>query len=170
MNDQILELLGSGLSPAMTSNVLGITESRISQLLSNEDFAAKVVAKRMASAQGLIARDGKYDKIEDKLLESLENSVRFLVDPMKVLRALQVINAAKRRGAPALEQQPITAQTIVQLQVPVIVAAKFVLNGQKEVVEIDGRSMAPLSHNGVLSKLKEMQSDDASRSLPAPRT
>ena len=94
-----LELLGTGAAPEQVAAACGVTVSRISQLISEPRFAALVADLRFASLSKHNARDTEYDTIEDKLIEQLKNLLPLMMRPMEVLKAISVINAAKRRGA-----------------------------------------------------------------------
>ncbi len=174
----MLELLGAGYKPPMVASVLGITESRISQLLSDDTFASKVLALRLARTKGTIDRDNKWDKIEDLLLKKFEDVMVFMNDPLKLLRALQVVNAAKRRGAGSdnSSEAGLTG-TVVQINAPRNVVMQFITNGNNEVVEVGGRSMVPMASKKVMEELKRQTEqihigsnydDERSPALPAP--
>ena len=65
--ERALALLGSGVSPTAVAASLGITDSRISQLLSDENFAAEVATLRYQNLQKHNARDSAYDSLEDEV-------------------------------------------------------------------------------------------------------
>ncbi len=178
MEDKVLELLGAGYKPPMVASILGITESRISQLLAVDSFASKVLAMRLSRAKGTIDRDTKWDKIEDALLKKFEDVIVFMNDPLKLLRALQVVNAAKRRGAGTSDASEAgMTGTIVQINAPKNVVMQFITNGNNEVVEVGGRSMVPMASKKVMEELKRQTEqihigsnydDERSPALPAP--
>lgn len=118
--DRALSLLGQGCGPELVASAIGVSVSRISQLLSTPEFAEKVAELRFASLARHNERDQRADRIEDLLLEKLENVIPFITDPMKLVAAYTRINAAKRRGSSSPEA--ITAQTqVVSLNIPSIV-------------------------------------------------
>jgi len=122
--DRALTLLGQGLGPEIVASAVGVSVSRISQLLSDESFAAKVAELRFENLSAHSERDNKYDEIEAKLQSKFEDLIPFMIKPHEVLKAIQVINAAKRRGSSAPEQ--ITnQQTVVQLVMPTQIFANF---------------------------------------------
>lgn len=160
-----LELLGQGIGPEQTASAVGLSVSRISQLLSDPEFSAQVAEKRFHNLQKHNQRDDAYDTMEDKLLKKLENCLGFMHKPMEILRAIQVINAAKRRGASAPDQ--ITQQqTVVSLTMPVTVVNQFKLDGNRQVLEAGQQTLitAQSSHlQDMLKKRKENQNV-----LPSP--
>jgi len=122
--ERALKLLGQGLGPEIVASAVGVSVSRISQLLSDENFAAEVAELRFENLSAHSERDAKYDKIEAILQDKFEDLIPFMLKPHEVLKAIQVINAAKRRGSSAPEQ--ITnQQTVVQLVMPTQIFQNF---------------------------------------------
>ena len=115
--DRVLTLLGQGLPADVVANAVGVSPSRISQLVSDPDFAAKVAELRFSGLIKHNARDSRYDSLEDQLLEKMENLLPMMYKPFEVLKAIQVINAAKRRGVSAPEQI-VGQQTVIPLSSP----------------------------------------------------
>jgi len=133
--DRALSLLGSGITPSIVAASLGVSESRISQLLSDDTFAARVAELRYEALQKHNKRDNDYDSLEDELIEKMKDCIPLMHRPMEILKAISVINAAKRRGQSSPES--ITEkQQIIQLQIPVQVINKFQTNLQGQVTEI----------------------------------
>jgi hypothetical protein len=118
--ERALSLLGQGCGPELVASAIGVSVSRISQLLSTPEFAEKVAELRFAALARHNERDQRADRIEDLLLEKLENVIPYITDPMKLIAAYTRINAAKRRGSSSPEA--ITAQTqVVALNIPAVV-------------------------------------------------
>ena len=125
--ERALSLLGQGCGPELVASAIGVSVSRISQLLSTPEFAERVAELRFASLARHNERDQRADRIEDMLLEKLENVIPYITDPMKLVAAYTRINAAKRRGSSSPEA--ITAQTqVVSLNIPAIVINQHVRN------------------------------------------
>ena len=133
--DRALALLGAGIAPGAAAASLGITESRISQLLSDENFASKVAELRFQNLAKHNARDNAYDALEDNLLERLADCLPLMHRPMEILKAIQVINAAKRRGS-STPESIIEKQQIIQLSIPLQIINKFQTNIAGQVTEI----------------------------------
>jgi hypothetical protein len=130
--ERALTLLGQGIEPSQVAAAIGVTPARISQLISDPEFAAKVADLRFKSLQKHNERDGSYDSLEDELLEKLKHMIPYMLKPMEVLRAIQVINGAKRRGASsegAIQNQT----TVVQLVLPATIMNVFT----KQEVKVD---------------------------------
>lgn len=148
-----LQLLGSGIPPETVAATLGVSPSRISQLLSEPEFAAKVAELRFSSLQKHNERDNKYDEIEDKLIERMRDCLPLMMRPMEILKAIQVINSAKRRGASAPDA--ITAQqTIISLTIPVQVIQKFQTTQNKQVTHAGEQELLTMQSSTLLKEIK----------------
>lgn len=153
-----LDLLGQGVSPEHTGIAVGLTASRISQLLSQEDFAAAVAERRFQNLSKHNERDQGYDNLEDKLMEKMKDCLPLMVRPGEILKAIQVINAAKRRGSSA--PNSITEQqTIINLVLPTQIVNKFTLNSNNQVVQVTADSktqpMLTIQSGTLLKQIKE---------------
>lgn len=130
-----LSLLGQGISPVMVASTLGVTESLISQYISEPRFSEEVTKLKLAGLQAQTDVDNKYLKAETMLVDKLIKTIPLISKPMDILRGIQVINATKRRGM--ADGAPVTHHTnIVQINLPAAMAAKFITNTAKQIVEI----------------------------------
>ena len=130
-----LSLLGQGVSAVMVASTLGVTESLVSQYLSDARFADEVVKRKLATLQKQTEIDDKYIEIEDKLLDRMKKVLPLMSKPMDILRGIQVINATKRRG---MADSPVglASSTIVQINLPGAVAARFISNTHNQIIEV----------------------------------
>jgi hypothetical protein len=147
-------LLGSGLPPETVAASLGISPSRISQLLSTETFAAQVADLRYQNLAKHNARDSSYDTLEDDLLVRLRDCLPLMHRPMEILKAIQVINAAKRRGQ-STPESIIEKQSIISLTIPVQIVNKFQTNLQNQVVKAGDQSLFTMQSGTLAAKLKD---------------
>lgn len=159
-----LSLLGSGITPEVVAASLGISVSRISQLLSEENFAAQVAELRFQNLQKHNVRDSEYDSLEDKLLEKLKDCIPLMHRPMEILKAIQVINAAKRRGASAPESI-IEKQTIVQLTLPIQIVNKFKTDINGQVTQVEDRPLVTIQSGTLDNFVKARRNENGSPAL-----
>lgn len=139
VTDKALTLLGQGHPPVVVASALGVTESRISQLLADSTFAEKVTELRYKQLQKSTAIDDEYNELESKLLEKLRKSLPLISRPRDILAAVTVVNNAKRRGQQAPESSTVTQKT-VNLFLPGSVQQRFVSNSHNQVTEIRDES------------------------------
>ncbi len=158
-----MQLLGNGQSPAVVALALGVDISRISQFLSEEDFAQSVAELRFQNLQSATLRDQKYDQLEDYFLEKLEDIKDFFVKPAEVFRALVLLNKAQRRGQadPTAGQQ---FKTVVKLSLPNVIRAQFQIDATGVVVGVESRELTTMPSNILM---KEVQGEDIEKLLAA---
>jgi hypothetical protein len=133
--EKALALLGQGHSASVVSSALGVTDSRVSQMLAAPGFAAEVQRLRVASLQKSTELDSSYNGLEGKLLEKLEKVLPLITRPRDILQAITTINSAKRRGATTTDTD-IPQAKVVSLTLPTTIQQKFVTNNYHQVVEV----------------------------------
>jgi hypothetical protein len=160
-----LTLLGQGIGPEMVAAAIGVSVSRVSQLLSDPQFASEVADLRFRALSKHNERDSRYDAAEDLLVEKLHDLIPFMMKPFEVLKAIQIINAAKRRGSSAPES--ITSQqNVVQLIMPTQIFNNFtkqeitvnvnnqvIKAGEQDLVTIQSSSMDRLLAGSKVARL-----------------
>lgn len=177
VEDRALVLLGQGISPERTADACGVSVSRISQLLSDEQFAAKVTALKYEALQKHNEQDNSYDDIERALTTKLKDSIPLMMRPMEILKAVQVINAAKRRGSSAPETIH-EKQTVVAINLPPVIINNFtslvpVTNNLNQVVKVGETDLVTMQSGTLLNKhkatLEAAKPEVNTNVLPAPR-
>jgi len=152
--EKALSLLGSGIPAESVASALGVTPARIAQLLSNEKFANQVAALRYENLQEHNKRDSAYDTLEDKLLVKLNSSLPFMHKPSDILKAVSVVNGAKRRGQSAPDQ--VTNQhNIVNLVLPTVIAEKFSVNINNQVTRAGDQELHTMPSSNLLKKVED---------------
>lgn len=148
--DRALSLLGSGVGAEAVANALGVSPSRISQLLANKEFADQVATLRYENLQQHNSRDAAYDNLEDKLLVKLKNAIPLMFKPADISKALQAVNMAKRRGQSAPDQVT-NQQNIVNLILPTQITQKFTTNINNQVVKAGHQDLVTMQSGNLLS-------------------
>lgn len=146
-----LELLGSGLGAEVVANACGVTVSRISQLLSEPEFAAAVSELRFNSLQKHNVRDSSYDSLEDTLIERMKDLLPLMLRPMEILKAIAVINGAKRRGQSAPETLN-ASNTVVTLVMPKQIIQNFTVNLNNQVIKAGSQELLTIQ-SGNMNKM-----------------
>lgn len=159
--EKIKELLSNGLSNDVVATAVGVHPSYVSQLMSDEVFSAEVIARRTQTLADVTVRDRSWDGLEDKLLIRMHEIVdnQMIYKPQDVIRALVVVNNAKRRGNTAQESL-VVHQNIVNLSIPAAVVNNYTKNITGEVVEVtspDGQqqTLVTMQAATLMSKLAE---------------
>jgi predicted transcriptional regulator len=152
-----LDLLGQGVSAEQTAAALGISPSRVSQLLSEESFAAAVSERRFAALSKHTARDNAYDQIEDALIDKFRDMIPLMYKPMEVMKAMQVVNQAKRRGQSAPESIS-NQREVINLILPTQIIQQFQVDIKNQVIQAGQQTLVTVqsgSMTDLLAKHKE---------------
>ena len=161
--ERALVLLGQGFSPEIVANSIGVSVSRISQLLSEDEFARKVTELRFLSLSKHSERDNEYDNIEDRLLKKLKDVIPFMMKPGEIVNALCRVNAAKRRGSGGVSN--ITEQqTVVSITLPTQIINNFIVNSNNQITKVGERNLVTIQ-SGNMANLLERAKQNV---LPAP--
>lgn len=151
--ERALKLLGSGIGPEVVASACGVSASRISQLLAEPEFLGKVAELRFNNLQKHNETDSTYDDIETKLLGHLKQVLPLIaMKPNELLRAISVINAAKRRGVSAPEQI-VAQQTVVNLSMPITLTQKFTTNINNQVIQAGSQTLETIQSSALREKL-----------------
>lgn len=150
--ERALALLGSGIAPVKVADALGVDPSRISQLLSEDSFKTKLADVRYQNLSKHNTADEELDNIESKLRAKIADTIDTVYKPMELTRMLQVVNAAKRRGASTPESIVEQAQ-IINLTIPVKIINKLTTNANNQVVRAGAQDLITIQSGTLASKL-----------------
>lgn len=155
--NQVRDLLGSGLSTNVVASAVGCSDGYISQLLSDEIFAAEVSRLRLLNLQSHNKRDNNINTVEDLLLEKLKSAVdqNAFYKPKDLLHAFAVVNNAKRRGTVQQDTSAPTGSTIINLTIPAPVARRFTIDSRGEVLQVDEQTLVTMPTGQLLRTLQE---------------
>ncbi len=161
--EQALALLAQRVPAAQVASSCGVTESAISQLLSDEDFSAALAEKMQAAT----AEDLKYDErlaaVESGFLANIEKRLEF-ANLQQSLQAFRILNQAKRRKESRI-QAPQGGGIAVTINLPASILPQYVKNHNAEIIEVDGRTMLSATPSTV-DQLMKQRVEAAGRSMP----
>ena len=154
MQEKVVELLGRGYSQAVVASAVGVTDGYIAQLVSQPEIRDQVAALRLQHVHAQVELDDGVDSLEKLALEKMHHMLPYVTKPMEAIRIYQIANAAKRRSAETSGTTE-TKAPIVQLILPNVMAVQFKLSTDRQVVEINGKSMSALPSAVLNKKLEE---------------
>lgn len=159
--ERALQLLGQGVQNSVVAAALGVTDSVISQLLAEPQFAAEVAALRYQNLTAATKIDAEYNDMEGELLKKLRRNLPLIQKPGEILKAIQVVNGAKRRGAQAVDQQSVAAK-VVQISLPKVIHNTYITNVNNQVVEVQdgtgaGRTLVTVDSEKLESMARERE-------------
>jgi len=161
--DRALSLLGQGLGVEIVASAVGVSTSRISQLLSDPEFSSRVAELRFQNLAKHNETDSRYDKMEQDLQKRLEDLIPFMMKPFEVLKAIQIINGAKRRGSSAPDSI-IGQQNVVQLVLPAQIMNNFTsqnitLNINNQVIKAGEQELVTVQSSN-MTKMLELSKEN----------
>jgi hypothetical protein len=155
--ERALALLGQSIAPGIVAEAVGVSESRISQLLSDPYFSARVADLRYLNLAKHSERDAKYDDTEDTLLQKLQDCLCYMVKPMEIIAAVRVINQAKRRNTAPIGASNTKAE-VINLTMPVQIIQQYRVNGNNQVIQAGQQELITIQSaqmKTLLSQTKE---------------
>lgn len=161
-HERIATLLASNLKPADISSIVGITPSRISQIMKEDGFNELYLAKlaeMKEKDQEELSLSAKYLVAEHSLIDQVtqlapQSELRDVTAALRVIVERQ--DRTKQRMNPILQGQPVY-NTYVQLNMPVQAVPNLEMSARKEIISVNGRNLTPLSSEGVISLFKEKE-------------
>ena len=184
--EQIIALAESGIAHSLIAKRTGVSESYISQVLSEDSIRAKTIQAQLSVLDERTARDAKYDAIEDALLEKTSQIVPNLYKPQDIIKVLMMINKAERRGASSQQLAELAnsrQDSVVPLELPERIRTKIIKSHTKEVISVNGRGLITKDSRTLLQEIEsektllpvdpldvdlELESSNSHVSLPAP--
>ena len=158
VEEKALNLLGAGVGAEQVAAALGVTPARISQLLSDKNFSDKVTEARYRNLQSHTKRDNTYDSLEDKLLSRLEKSLPLMVKPDTLLKAIAVVNSAKRRGQSAPDQL-VNQNNIVNVILPQHIVQTFTTNINNQVTKAGNQELLTMQSGTLLKRVEAKENE-----------
>jgi hypothetical protein len=160
MKEKIVEMLGAGVTPVQVALACGVTEGYISQLLSDPVVEEQVKSLRVHKAAAYVEHDAALDTDEEAARKIVRRHIdNNFLKPMEALKYFQVLNAARRKSDSHGNTQ-VPTSTVVQLNLPPAAAVQFKLTVDKQVIEIDGRSMTTMPAQQVTKMLREKKAQE----------
>lgn len=150
---RIITLLGSGLSASVVANAVGVSESRISQLMSDKEFADEVSTLKFQSLQKHNEMDDMYDKMEKTVANRLDEMLPMITRPSELLKSAQILNQMKRRGMSSPDQM-VSQTQVVQLLMPVAITQKFTTNINNQVIHAGEQTLQTIQGSTLLAAAK----------------
>ena len=164
MREKIIEMLGKGIPAAQVASAVGCDDSYISQLLSEQGVEDTVKHLRADHFSAYIELDKKVDDAEEEALQKVASLIPYITRPLEAVRVYDVLNAAKRRAMATIGSGQAVAQTVI-LDLPEASRVRFTITHDKQVIEVEGRSMTTMPAKSLAIQLEQR---NAARLLNAP--
>lgn len=160
MEDRIINLIARGFQESKIAEIVGCTPSYVSQIKAKDDFdvSLKAALDKIKKSKREAELEENYIKLEEKVLAQIEDNLPF-ADFRDLTQLMGSLIQKKQKSYPngsiVSNQTQINNTTV--LQIPAAVVPEIVLNKQKEIIAVDGRTLAPMTSVGVRSLFKTIE-------------
>lgn len=154
MRDRIIEMLGNGIPATNVAAALGVDDSYISQVVSEDGVQEEVTVLRAARFSHFAARDAKLEQFEEAALDRMGKLIPFITKSGEAARVYGVLNAAKRKTTD-VNSSNAAPSSIVVLAIPESARVQLTLSSDKQVIEVAGRSMVTMQAKTLAQRLED---------------
>ena len=156
--EAVAELLAYQVPPTQIAAAFGVSSQYIANLV-REDEALQDMLREKAEAIAIREHDNKVnlEVITHDLLSKIQEQIGMsdsLMESTKALQLIQDIVAKMRAVTHGVHQEGPKVGTI-ELNIAPGAEVQIQTNGQKEIISIAGRDMAPMPAHRVLQAVKE---------------
>lgn len=141
--NQALALIAQNIPQHQVASTLGVEESYVSQIASDEENQEELERLRLqykATAEKVERFDELLEKTEEVYLENIAKRAP-LANLQQSLQAFRVLTGARRRRETTQAPAGVNAAISVNITMPVQVLPAYVKNAQNEIVEVNGQTM-----------------------------
>jgi hypothetical protein len=142
--DKIIGYLGRGVSPLVTATSCGVTPAYVSQLLEEESVREEIALKRASLLEDALAADSTLERIEKAALKQVEAKMPFVRTAIEAVKIAATLNGMKRKAASTDQTSDALAAQQVTILLPRAASVNLKINENNQVIEVEGRTMAPL--------------------------
>lgn len=161
VRERLLGLLAAGVSQTVAAAAVGVTDAYVSQLLDSQEFRDALSLKRVARLEQSVEHDDTIESAEKKALDTVVSKLPFVRSATEAARIFQILNSAKRRNSQDVDKTPEQLQQVA-IVLPKAAQVHIQVNTLNQVIDVAGRSMAPLP-SSALPALAASRSKDAER-------
>ena len=164
--------LSLGLPPSQVASIVGVSPGRISQLLADPEIKKQIAIKELENSEKSTEEeriDAKILSVKNTILDGIAASANEATF-MELARAYEMISRAeslKKKPLP-LAGTNLFAGMTVQISIPQrVLEHEIHVTGEKEVIAIGNKTLAPLPSAQVTELFKRMKGEqDEPKSLP----
>jgi hypothetical protein len=157
MEEKIIELSGAGVPHVVIAATVGCDPSYVSQILATEEAQRRVGELRAGKAAKMIEHDDSIEGAEKIALEKIHRLLPMQTDIMKVTQVFRVLNGAKKASSHGMVGSTMPTEAVVTLELPEAARIHFRMTSDRQVIDIEGRSMVPMQSHQVVAELRKMQ-------------
>lgn len=173
--ERIVHYVAQGIQPVQIASILGVSPQYISEVQNDPAFSVALAAVQKTMAKTLVEEkhEEDYVKLESSVLRQIKESLPFAEfhDLTRLMDSLIKRKQSIAQVPGGIVHNTTTYNTVV-LKVPQVVAPDILINERREVIAVDGRTMAPMTTQGVrslfeiLKEKRELKALETRTALP----
>lgn len=144
VREKLISYLAAGVSQSAAAEAVGVTPSYVTQLLDEEGVRSEIAAARGETLNKQLKQDELVERGEKAALEKLINMLPYAKSLGETAKVFSILNGAKRKAELARATEDNSTGLSVTITLPQAAALMLNINSQNQVVEIQGKSIAPL--------------------------
>ena len=142
--DRIISYLGQGIQASVVATSCGVTPAYVSQMLEIPEVREEIAKLQAGKLEHALEVDARIESVESLALKMVKDKLPFVRSAVEAAKIFATLNSAKRKSVNSSTDADVLAGQQVTIIVPRGAAMNFKLNSSNQVVEVDGRAMAPL--------------------------
>lgn len=158
MKDQIVQYAARGFDSVKISEIVGCSESYVSQVRAELAVDIELAQKRLKRSEAEEKLEDEYVKLEESVLAQAKENLPF-AEFRDLTMMMNALIARKQKLPSSLSIVHNTQNNnYTVLQVPARrVQPEITFNQNKEMIAVDGKSLAPMPSEGVKSLFKRIE-------------
>lgn len=160
VREKLASLLAAGVTKTAAALAVGVDPSYLSQLLEDEKFRTAVAEKSAGRIQEDLAHDDTIESTEAQALKVLAAKLPYIKSAGEAAKIFSILNKAEKRATPANQSQDAAGMQVVSLTIPKAAKVNIQINAQNQVIDVEGRSMAPLPSSALPKLLADKQAQE----------
>lgn len=161
--DKIIGYAAKGINPGIIASSCGVTPAYVSQLLELQDVRDEIALLKSGELEEAIAADSNLEQLERSALQQVKAKLPFVRTAMEAVKIASTLNGMKRKAVAGDQSQDVLAAQQVIITVPRGAALHFRTNENNQVIEVEGRAMAPLPSKALPDLQKRLEAQRASQ-------
>lgn len=170
LREKIVKYLAADIQQSVVASSCGVTPAYITQLLELPEVREEISLLRAAKLERSLETDDTLDSLEVAALKQVKDRLPFVRTAVEAVRIASTLNGMKRKATPDASADAVAAQSVT-ITVPRGASLMFKMNANNQVIEVEGRTMAPLPSKalpGLQQRLTDKTSDGITDLQVAP--
>jgi hypothetical protein len=142
--DKIIGYAAKNINPGIIASSCGVTPAYVSQLLELQDVRDEIARLKSGELEVALEADSTLERLETKALKIMEQKLPFVKSAVEAVKIAQTLNGMKRKAETGNTDTDVLAAQQVIVVIPKGAALHFRTNENNQVIEVEGRAMAPL--------------------------